>query len=47
MIKKVLKSKKKELQIAMVTSNLLATEKELVSADDADILSAVLAYMSR
>lgn len=31
----------------MVTSNLLATENELASADDADILSAVFAYMSR
>eukprot|EP00170_Pyropia_yezoensis_P005117 contig_20935_g5131 len=47
MIKTVLKSKKKELRIAMVTSNLLATEKELACADDADIPPAVLAYMSR
>eukprot|EP00170_Pyropia_yezoensis_P003156 contig_13253_g3163 len=47
MIKRVLKSKKRELRSAMVTSKLLATEKELASADDADIPPAVLAYKSR
>lgn len=47
MINTVLKSKMRELRIAVVTSHVLASEKGLESADDADIPPTVLAYISR